>query len=183
MLKKLSAVIVVLASSSCSVAVEYGVVADITAETMTIKNDKGLVKYPIGFELLTNTRPQSGVRASSDKFINVKKGDKVEFEYEKSGMDITCVCIHLDKPDGAGTVTEVGQDRVTVRNDRGETCTYKVTEELAKNTWPDVVYTYIYPSRFAEVKKGCRIEFRYYKKDGEFLISQIDVRKENEKDK
>jgi hypothetical protein len=184
MRKRLStaAVFFVITAGAALASSEKGVVVGLTPDTITIENYQGTVTYKVCSELLTNA-PRDRTVVTSDKFSDVKKGDKIDLEIRKSGADFICTEIHFCRPDDAGTVTEVGKDTITIRNGQGKTAAYKVTEESAKTTWPDAVYTCIYPSRFSEVKKGCKIEFRYYKKEGDFVISQIDVKKDNEKNK
>jgi preprotein translocase subunit YajC len=178
-------VILLLADSGVTLAfTECGTVTAVTNDTITVRCERQTVTCKASQELLTNVTPDSGALASSDKFIEVKKGDKVRFEFYKDGADATCVCIHLQRPHDAGTVTEVGKDAITIRNDKGKTTTYRLTKELVDGTLPgDRPGSNLYPSRFSDVTKGCKIEVFCWEEGGVTVIGGLDVKKEKEKDK
>lgn len=159
-------------------AVEEGSVVEVTADT--IKIQQGGVKtqtFQVSNELLNNTAPYYPCLAWGAKFTDVRKGAKVQLDCFILDGRLVCTWIHLENPDDAGIVTEVGKDTITIRNDTGKTTTYKVAKELVDNTREERRYSTNYPSRFAEVKPGCRIEIDCYMEDGHVAITGIDVKK------
>jgi hypothetical protein len=181
----LIAIIVAATFSGASLAAggsEEGIVLEIGSDAVKIAVNNRPVTYKVCEELLTNTVNDSLlVGASTGKFTDLKKGCKIQFESENRGGEWVVTCLQLHNPDDAGVVTEVGKD--TIRNDKGRTTAYKVVDDLAGGTRTPERYSKLYPSKFSEVTKGCRIEVLYYKVHDDLVICGIDVKKEKEKEK
>ena len=158
-----------------------GIVLEVTPDAIIIQ--QGGIKTLTFFvtnELMTNTSRSFPNTKDSAKLIDVKKGSKVDLWGGVENGRLICFKILLRPPSDIGTVTEVGKDTITIHNDKGKTTTYKVYKYLVDNSRADI-YTSIYPSRFAEVTPGCRIEVDCYKENGELIIKGIDVKKEKDK--
>jgi hypothetical protein len=184
MRKSCTAIVLLIAASAvASAAVVEGTVTDVTPDSITIQQG-GLktLSFTVSNELLTNTAPNYPGGDHSAKFTEVKKGFKVLLECVRDGGRVVCICITLQNPDDAGIVTEVGKDTLKIRSDQGITKTYKVEKDLADNTRADSRYSDGYPSRFGEVKLGCRVEIVCYKKHGDLVICGFDVKQEKPKD-
>ena len=179
MIKEFLALGFLIALAGASVADE-GTVLEVTTDTIKIKGGVNTQTFVVSNELLTNTI--SGCHIYN-KFTEVKKGSKVELDWVMEDGRRICTLILLEDPDDAGIVTEVGKGSITIRNDKGKTTAYKVAKDLVNNSRLAARYTTNYPTRFADVKPGCRIEIVCYTVDGEVAITGMDVKKEKEKDK
>jgi preprotein translocase subunit YajC len=179
MLNKFFIVILLLSGSGVALAdTDTGTVTAITNDTITVRCERRTVTCRASYELLTNAGSDLAGRTSFAKFIEVKRGDKVNINLGMEGTEVVCVCIRLERPDYAGIVTEVGKDTITIRNDQGKTTTYRLTKELVDGTRPNgnAAGTNLYPSRFADVTKGCKIEVRCWQEGGVTVICGIDIK-------
>lgn len=186
MLKKTLALLLLVTCAGYSAASsDYGIVTDLTHDTITIQQwDQAIVTYKASIELLTNTISTAGCSAlGSDKFVAVKKGDKLCLESYKDGADFICCSIRLHRPNDMGIVTEVGKDSITIRSDKGKTITYKVRKDVIANGRPDGPDAILYPSAFSDVTPGCRIEVAGYLDHGEFVLWGLDVKEQKERAK
>ncbi len=164
-----------------SVAGTYeGVVLETTVETIKIEQWGKTYTLLMSNELQTNTETASPF-SFYVKLKDVKKGDKVAVECYIQDGALIFTGIRPCPPTDAGIVTEVGKDTLTIRNNKGETKTYRVKKELAENSQDH--YSPLYPSRFSEATLGSRVEIIAFKEDGEMIIWALDVKKEKVNDK
>jgi preprotein translocase subunit YajC len=157
----------------------HGVVTDFTASTITVKEPDGAVTYTLCPALVGNTL-RGRIEPTADKFNEVKRGDKVRIEYGIRGEQYICLEIFLATPHATGVVTAVDKDAITIKTKNGKEVTYKVSKRLLDGTdpRPDVPGTSLYPSKFSDVTKGCRIELWCWDQDGTIVAGGLDVIKE-----
>jgi hypothetical protein len=167
-------------------ASRYGVLTDFTATTITLKEADGTVTYTLDPALAGNT-VRGRFPPIGDRFNEVKRGDKIRIEYGTKGEQDICLDIILWRPDAAGVVTAVGKDTITIKRDKGKETTYKLSRDLLDGSHPNLKMPgwHLFPSKFSEVTKGCKIEAFGWIEDGELILDGLDVIKEKveEKDK
>jgi len=171
--------------SGSTAATMEGTVTEMTTDTITIL--QGGIKTQTFFvadELLTNTFAGRRLSGDSSPFLSVKKGCKVSLQSGMVNGRLLCWSIAFQPPDDTGIVTEIGKDTVTIRNDQEKSTKYKVMKHLADNSFAGN-YGTNYPSRFGQVKLGCRVEVQYYKdkETHDLVICGFDVKVEKEKEK
>ena len=157
-----------------------GIVVDVTLDAIKIEQGGSTYTFLLSNDLQTNTKETGLNSIFYARPKEVKKGDKVAVDLDCDGL---CTGIRPLAPNDAGIVTEVGKNTITIRNTSDITTTYKVMRKLVEDDIPPKLYSPVYPSRFSEVKVGCRIEVTCYEKDGKMVICGLDVKKDKAKDK
>ena len=76
-----------------------GVVVEVTADAIKLREAKETNTYKVSEELLTNTNPPVSHILNSAKFTDLKKGSRIRIWCEYRGGDRVCVVIEImDEP-------------------------------------------------------------------------------------
>ncbi len=177
----LSALAMIGLTATSFASIEEGTVLDVALDAVKIEQRGGVRTFQLSNEIMNNTVPYYPCLRGGAKFKDLRKGAKVQLDCKILDDHLVCTYIHLDDPDDSGIVTDVAKDTITIRNDQGKITTYKVTKKLVENTLEVKLYSANYPSRFEEVKPGCRIEVECFMEDGQLAIFEIEVKKDRDK--